>query len=140
MEALIYSGLFAFIMSGAILSAYQIFEGSAQVQVMAERETELNFVLRKLDWALNGATDVQVLSSGDELQIVRDAGITYVFSTDGTAVQIERVGDDTYDLSSPRLAISDLAFDLDTAADPDILEITMTVDGDTVGPVTKYIR
>lgn len=138
-EALIYIGLFAFIMSGAILSAYHIFEGSAQVQAMAERETELNFVLRKIDWALNGATTVSVLNSGNTLRVLRDGGELYDFDTDGVAITLEN-GGETYDLSSPRLTISDMNFVLDTVSTPNILEFNMVVDGDFIGTTSRYIR
>ncbi len=145
-EALIYIGLFAFIMSGAILSAYQIFEGSAQVQTMAERETELNFVIRKIDWALNGieVTDIQEPDLNETvsiLSILKDGDIID-FGTDGTAflMTVDPLSSpQIYDLSSPRLEISSTTFKL-TDANPDILEITMVIDGDVVGPIKRYLR
>jgi hypothetical protein len=138
-EALIYIGLFAFIMSGAIFSAYQIFEGSAQVEAMAQRETELNFVLRKIDWALNGATNVSVINSGNTLRVLRDGGELYDFETDGVAVILKNSGK-TFDLSSPRLTISNMNLVLNTASTPNILEFNMFVDGKSIGTTTRYIR
>lgn len=138
-EVLIYIALFTFIMGGAILSSYQIFEGSAQVQALAEREVELNFVLRKIDWALNGATSVFVLNSGTTLQVLRDGGKTYEFTEADGTITLEHVGTDEYILTSSRLKIEDLSFAV-VGGNPQQLEIRMTVDGDAVGPITRFIR
>jgi type II secretory pathway component PulJ len=135
-ETLIYIALFTFIMGGAILSAYQIFEGSAQIQRMAQTEVELNFLLRKIDWALNGATSVSVQNSGDTLQVVRDAGQTFKFTQSDGIVTLERVSSATRNLTSARFPITELTFVL---AD-EVLSIDLTVDGEHIGPITKLIR
>jgi hypothetical protein len=138
-EALIYIALFTFIIGGSIASAYQIFEGTAQVKQIAERETELNFVLRKLDWALNGADNVSVLNGGGTLQVLRDSGKTYEFSVTDGMVMLKLVGTDEYQLTNSGVDVSDIVFAL-SGSNPEILEITMVVDGESTGTTTRFIR
>lgn len=136
-EVLIYIALFTIIIGGGISAAFQIFQGSAQVQAMAQRETELNFVLRKIDWALNGATSVSVSGDGNTLTVLKES-IAYDFTTNGETVTME-FSSDLYDLTSRRISISDIDFALD-GGDPEILDITMTIDEDAVGPIKRYVR
>lgn len=136
LEALIYIALFGFIMGSMVISAYQIFEGSAQAQAMAEREVELNFLLRKFAWALNGATLVSVPTS-DVLRVLHDDEIYDFASSDGMVTLT--FNGESYALTSSRLEITDLSFEL-TDADRDVLAITMDINGHAVGPITRFIR
>lgn len=53
-ETLIYIGLFAIIISGAIVSIYGIIEANARNQTKAMVQEEGSFLLGKIDWALTG--------------------------------------------------------------------------------------
>lgn len=138
-ETLVYIALFSFIMSGIILSAYQIFESSARVKTLADREVELNFVLRKLEWLLNSVTNVSVLDDGGTLQVLHNNGEIFSFTTAENVVTLKKDGK-TYNLSGPRLNVSNLNFDFSTTTYPNILQITMMADGKVIGQFTKFIR
>jgi len=135
-ETLIYIALFGFIMSGAIVSAYQIFEGTSQVQSIAQREIELNFLLRKINWAIDGATSVST-PSGDTLRLLNDGKKHEFKSSDDEATLT--IDGETHALSSFRLNISDLTFNLSNTVPPQ-LYITMKIDGEEVGPISRTLR
>jgi hypothetical protein len=136
-EALIYIALFTLIIGGSIASAYQIFEGTAQVQNIAERENEINFIQRKLDWVLNGASQVTE-PTDDTLRVLKD-GSVYEFTVNSGAVTMTIGGTDTYELSNSWMDISDINFSL-KGTNPKILEISMVVDEENIGTTTKFLR
>jgi hypothetical protein len=136
-EALIYIALFTVIIGGSVASAYQIFAGTAQVQRIAERENELNFIMRKFDWALNGASQVTE-PSNDTLRVLKD-GSVYEFTLTSGVVSMTVGGTDTYELSNEWVDISDINFSI-KGTSPKILEISMVVEGDTTGTTTRFVR
>ena len=136
-EVLIYIALFTLVIGGGVMTTFRLFDGSAQVQAITEGEIELNFVLRKIDWALNGASNVSVSADQNTLTVLNNA-IAYEFTETNDRVTITFAGNE-YDLSSDRINITDIEFDL-TGTNPQQLDITMEIDGDIVGPITRYIR
>lgn len=54
-ETLIYLALFAIIIGGVLVSAYQIIEASTQSQENALIQEEGHFLVAKINWALTGA-------------------------------------------------------------------------------------
>jgi len=147
LEALIYIALFVFVIGGSLATAYNIFEGSANIQAKAQREMELNFVLRKLDWMLSGSSIVNPPAppSGnppneDDSLIVNKGGVQYTFATDGTDTATFQVGSPPADpLTTDQLNITNLTFE-HVAGTPDVMNITMTVNGEDIGPITRYVR
>jgi hypothetical protein len=136
MEALIYIALFSFIISSGLFTALQIFEGSAQVQKIALREIELNFVLRKIDWILNDAVEVTIPSS-NTLQVLHADGQLYELISGGSLISLVKNGV-PYNLSTPRLNISDINFSL-SGTDNKLLEVTFTRDGQLLEPITYFL-
>jgi type II secretory pathway component PulJ len=65
-EALVYLALFTLIMSGAFAGAYQIVEHSNRTRVEIAHNEELQFLLRKMEWALGSASDVTYPERGDD--------------------------------------------------------------------------
>jgi len=141
-EALIYIALFTLVIGGGVLSAYQIFDGQYRIQAMARNEAELNFVLRKLDWALSGATSVATQNSGDTLRILKDGDVMDFTREGETIVMIlDPQGDPVkHNLPNRSLKVNDLDFTLNTLTVPHVLEITLTVDDEVIGPITRYVR
>lgn len=83
-ETLIYIALFAILIGGGITAAYGIIEGSDRTSSHAIVEQEGIFVLRKLNWAMTGATDANVF--GSTLTINR--GSTVTFSVSASAIEM----------------------------------------------------
>ncbi len=68
-EIMVYLGLFAIIIGGAVIASYQIFESSGRTRTRAMIEDEGNFLSAKMLWALSGAhtVDAPLLPPGGVL-------------------------------------------------------------------------
>lgn len=143
-EAMIYIALFTFVIGGGILSAYQIFEGSARIQALAEEETEINFIVRKLDWALSGSEIVSPLPSVAQPALtVNKGGTQYTFSRDASGVfQVSTTGWGTVPLTGSGISIDSMNFvHFDGGiGEPNSMSYTFVVDGETIGPIIRYVR
>lgn len=63
-EILIYIALFSIIIGGVLASAYQIIQASSQSQDSTLVSEEANFLEAKINWALTGATAINLPASG----------------------------------------------------------------------------
>lgn len=66
-EVVIYLALFSIIIGGALVSVYNIIESSGKLENKVVMQEEANFLLRKINWVLNGARDYTI--SGNKLTI-----------------------------------------------------------------------
>lgn len=62
-ETIIYIALLALIMGGTLMVVFNLLESSAKLNTSTTAQEEGNFVLRKLDWALSGASNVSADTS-----------------------------------------------------------------------------
>jgi type II secretory pathway pseudopilin PulG len=62
-EALVYIGLFTIVVGGLITASYGFFESLDRNQTRAMLQAEQDFIIAKIDWALDGAQSVTVPSS-----------------------------------------------------------------------------
>jgi len=60
LETLIYIALFALLIGGGVSSAYSLIESSDRIGVHAMVEEEGNFLLAKIQWALEEGMSVEV--------------------------------------------------------------------------------
>ena len=70
-ETVIYIGLFAILMGGALTSVYAVIEGNNRNQNKAMVQEEGAFILGKIDWALTGVSSVSVDNTGKILTITK---------------------------------------------------------------------
>ncbi|MDQ5954245.1 MAG: hypothetical protein QG583_173 [Patescibacteria group bacterium] len=70
-ETVIYIGLFAILMGGALTSVYAIIEGNNRNQNKAMVQEEGTFILGKIDWALTGVSSASVDAAGKILTITK---------------------------------------------------------------------
>lgn len=139
-EALIYIALFAFLIGGGVISAFNLFAGSAAIKDNTQSEMELNFVLRKLDWVLSDSTILNPSSgNNDDTLIVNKGGSQYLVTVDGTDTMSITTGGTQYPLTTNRLDITNLDFE-HVAGTPNVMNVTMTVNGRDIGPITRYVR
>lgn len=73
-EVIIYIALFSLLIGTAFVTAYQLIENSNKLSVKNTTQEEGNFVLRKLNWALTGASTFSISSS--ELTVNKFNGAT----------------------------------------------------------------
>ena len=59
-ETLIYLALFTIVVGGLVASAYALFESSDRNQTKAMLQMEQDFLIAKIDWALDGAESISV--------------------------------------------------------------------------------
>jgi len=138
-ESLIYIGLFAIVIGGGLLAAYQVVDSTRSLGTKTTVVAEANFLFRKFDWALNGSS-VTSPSPGSEDAIleVSQGGIPYVFELNGDGV----VTINDTELTNDSVLVSDLLFKhIYGAGDrPDSLEFSFKINGEQFGTTTRYIR
>jgi len=70
-EVIIYIALLAFVIGAGVSSAYYLIESSANGKTETNIIAEAEFLLRKIDWAMTGATDVNAgtmtITKGDDI-------------------------------------------------------------------------
>jgi len=150
MEALIYIALFVIVIGGGLVGAYQIIEGTQQVEEKTIIEAEANFLLRKLDWALSGSQVREPSAgTGPVLRVEkRDKNCTLI-----KEIEFELLGDgvvimDGDPISSARVRVSDLEFTyipeeidiLEGIEKPEALEVVFKVNDQQFGTTTRYLR
>jgi len=102
-ETIIYLALFSIIIGGGIVGAFGIIEGSDRASASAITQQEGLFVMRKLNWALTGATSASV-PNAEHLVVIRDS-VAIDFTLDGTTVEMDGIP-----LTSENVKISNLVF------------------------------
>ncbi len=138
-ETIIYVAMFSMIIGGGVAAAYQMIQSTDSTSSRTILEQEANFILRKLDWALTGATLLATPAPQPKLVVTRSpAAVT--FTLNGTDFQKGGVS-----LNSLRVTVSSLSFQLITvgAKQGVVTKFTATTrDGKISQPFTstKYLR
>lgn len=113
METMIYIALFSIILTGAITGAYNLLEGGKRNIDSSKIEEDGNFINRKINWALSGATTVSVSPSGKILTITRpDLGAQspIIISENSGEITIQRSSGVPVPINNDRFVISDTVF------------------------------
>lgn len=136
-ETIVYIVLFAIIMTSGLLAVSQLLQGANQTNGKSTVQDEESFVLRKIDWALSGASNVSVPSQS-ALSVARYDGNTVDFRLNGTAVEMrESTISATYiPITTINVKVTTLNFTILTPAG---ITATLTVSGQTASS-TRYIR
>ncbi len=122
-----------------MLAAYQIIEGSRSIADKTAIEAEGNFILRKIDWALNGYTSVSKPSpdtSGDKLEVATSHG-TFLFTLEDEALMLN--GEP---LTNSRVTVADflVKHTSPSGGTPRAVELSFTIDKEHFGTTTRYLR
>jgi len=62
-EIIIYITLFSIIMGGLVTTAYQLSKSTSDLESKVAVQEEINFVSKKIEWAITGASDINVPSA-----------------------------------------------------------------------------
>ena len=112
MEVIIYIGLFALLMGGALVATYQLLEGGGRNQAAVSIQEEGTFIYRKINWALSGATDASI--NGTSTLIVQrpDLGQAspLVFDVNGTNIRLTRGNNSSTVLNRSSSPVSNVVF------------------------------
>ncbi|MDP3954243.1 MAG: type II secretion system protein [bacterium] len=141
-EVLIYTVLIMFILGGMLLAVYNIVEGSTALGQDVIIQEEANFLLRKIEWALSGASDINTPNSGNSgnvLSVDKDLN-TIQFNLDSGNLRIDK-GSGPIILNSEYVTVSSLSFEHIPASGtgPAAVRAEFYVD-DKYFNLTKYLR
>ena len=114
-ETVVYLGLFAIIMGGAVVTSYDVFESSGRNQTRALLEVEGGFLVAKIGWAVSGAQAVNlpaVGTIGSLLSVTKwDVSIgTVTVGLSGNDMIIARSGNPSQVLNNTNVVVENLLF------------------------------
>jgi type II secretory pathway pseudopilin PulG len=110
-ETLIYLGLYAIIIGGAVVSTYALFESTARNETTAIVEQEGDYLTAKIDTVFRTAMSVSTPSvSGPRLSVVTPDGSSIVLQSIGNNLVIQRGSGPSIVLNNTRTRVTHLAF------------------------------
>ncbi|MDP3986529.1 MAG: prepilin-type N-terminal cleavage/methylation domain-containing protein [Candidatus Veblenbacteria bacterium] len=156
-ETVVYLGLLAIMLSGVIVTAYNVFESSDRSQTKSTVQLEGDFLVAKIDWALSGAQAINAPTNvGSQLSVNRWNGSnveTVVIEADpvtGTDVSLARSGNPSLPLNGFSTEVSGLTFThlAGSGTNPESVRADFTVGARTANgqwlalpfSITSYLR
>ncbi len=113
-ETIIYIGLFGVIIGGGLVAAYQIIQATDGAQNHVILQEEANFLLRKIDWAITGATETtdvgRLFSSLGIAKPISGILTQLTFALDDSNLTLKRDSAPAVVLNSSSIAVSGLNF------------------------------
>jgi hypothetical protein len=136
-ETIIYIALFTLLMGAGFSTAFQLIQSGESLNAKTITNSELDFVLRKLDWAMNGASDISV--SSNNLIITKNGSDSVEIGLNiDSKIYIKENGGDSILLTTDNVKVEDLNFQILSSA-PKGLIASLTIDGISA-TTTKYLR
>ena len=132
-EIIIYLALLTFIMGAGITAAYYVIDSSARGKLEVNTIAEAEFLMRKIDWAMTGASDVDAVN-----KIIYKNGSTIKFEVNSGQVRISIDAGTPSELTSSRVKITGFEF-ISIPSVPKGIIASSTID-DKHFEITKYIR
>jgi prepilin-type N-terminal cleavage/methylation domain-containing protein len=111
LETLIYIALFSVLMTGTLVTVYELLLSSEHNKLALAIQEEGTFLQRKINWALSGATTVTV-SNAETLIITRpdlNSESPLVLRFGGGRVYLKRGGEDEAVLIGEAFVLSDVS-------------------------------
>jgi len=154
-ETILYIALFAIVIGGGMVASYQIIQATDANYNHIIVQEEANFLFRKIDWALTGATSI-CSASGSNLAVTKisptscsTAANVLVFDLSGSDIRITRGVATPVILNSSSISVSNLLFvkTLGLNGRPDSVAISFTLTTTQSGrpasqsfSMTRYLR
>lgn len=112
-ETMVYLALYAILIGGAITAAFGMFESAERNQMKAMVELEGIYLIGKIDWALTGATTVDVSPTGT--LYVNRSGISasdnpLIFDVAGGMLRLTRGAGIVQSLNNTNVSVGSLTF------------------------------
>ena len=108
-EVVIYIGLFAFIMTGALISVYSVFSTASHNQAKVLVQEEGSFILGKIEWTSSSISSANVSPDGLTLSVIKvdpTFGNPIVINISGGTASITRGSNPSQTLSNSNVSIS----------------------------------
>lgn len=110
-EALLYIALFAIVIGGGMVATYQIIQATDASINQTILQEEANFLLRKVNWALTGATAITVNPSTlQTTKLISDVSTQLTFALTGTNITLRRGSNSPVILNSSSIQAKNLLF------------------------------
>lgn len=145
-ETLIYSMLVSLIIGGILVSIYEMIQGSVTLNARIVAEEEVNFIFRKISWAMAGAYDINSPGAGDidtALSIDKTGfpDNPIVFDLDSGNLRISRAGQAPVVLNNEGVTVSSIAFEHlpSGSGKPEGVKVTLFVESQSY-QTTIYLR
>jgi hypothetical protein len=138
-EALLYIALFAIVIGGGMVAVYQIIESTNRTSDKVMMLEEANFIQRKIEWALKGASVDDDETDSDTLTIIKPidgSDEILVFEFDGTDVILDGNTGEDVALNNTFVTVTDPEIVFDSAENK--VDISFRVDGELFSQ-TKYL-
>lgn len=137
-EMIIYVALFSIMIGGVAITVYNLIQNATSTSTKVVTQEEINFVLKKLDWALTGADSTTIdVSPTDELEFTNDnIGSDFAFDLDSSRIRITEDGDTDF-LTTENVEVESLEFSYDAATK--IISVEFVIDGITAN-FSKYLK
>ncbi len=141
-EMVVYMALFSIMMGGLVVTVYYLYQSIGRTASNVTTQEEINFVLKKIDWALTGASSVEVLEEATRIRITKTGPssnlIGIKFNSANSSIEIRT--DDAVlwsPLTSANVKVSGLEFQYSSATR--VITASTTING-TPATITKYLR
>ena len=148
-ETILYVALLALIVGGALLAVLDLIEGAGRVSTRTSLQDEGNFVLRKINSALTGASTINVPVSGisNTLSVSRYDGIEVRIRLTGTTLEMSEDGGANYlPLTTENVSVVGLEFGRVAGTPAGVIATTTmrnvasTTPGSVDFVIKKYLR
>jgi type II secretory pathway pseudopilin PulG len=147
-ETILYIGLLSILIGSTLFSAYSLIEGSDTTRAAFVAGEEANFILKKMNWALTGATAITSPAAGatsTSLILTRSGlppgenPLTFGFSAG--VIELTRGTGASAPLSTENVVVEDLVFthQAPSGSKPAALLVSFTID-DRNFEMTRYLR
>jgi len=125
------------LIGGGLITAFYIIDTSRTNSTDINTEAEGNFLIRKFEWIMNGASSAVISdagpSSGITLTVVK-GGTTYVLRLNGANLELDGVI-----LNSSLIVVTTVGGAVFTTADPDGIKMAFNVNGKEFS-TAKHLR
>ena len=147
-EALVYIALLALMIGGGIVAAFSIIDSSEKEKTKINAIADAEFLMRKIDWALNGVNAINSPAAGasGETLSVNKSGFPsnpIVIDLDllSSRAKISRGGGPAVFLTGDRVKIEGLSFEhiADAPPKPAAIKASFTANG-KIFQMKKYLR
>jgi type II secretory pathway pseudopilin PulG len=137
-ETIIYIALFSFLVGNGFLITYQLMQGGDKLNTKSINQEEINFVLRKLNWILDGVSIINTPSSGfsNNLTITKYDGTVWGVRLETGKIEIREGVGSYLPITTSNVSVTTLQFQLTS---PTGIIASTTING-FVASTTKYIR
>ena len=135
-ETIIYITITGFMISFLVSAAYQLIGSSENISLGVIRNEEANFIIRKIGWAMAGASAINQPAAGEvgttlSLTKLNFSDNPIVFEVDSDNLTIKKCSQDEVVLNSSKVNLESFQFRhiAPVGNSPGGIETTFTIDG-----------